>query len=110
MGTALRFVTGFAGLLCIALGLAVLGPAIVGATYVPDDSDFPGGLRAVIALQLLVGSWPLALGVYLFRKAMRAGIVRLDTAHTMRVAPPPVAEPPAIVEAPEPAAPVVVLR
>ena len=62
MGTALRFVTGFAGVPRIALGLAVLGPAILGATFVPDDSDFPGGLRAVIALQLIVGSWPLALG------------------------------------------------
>jgi hypothetical protein len=108
MGTALRFVTGFAGVLCIVLGLAMLGPAILGTTYIPDDSDFPGGLRAVIALQLIVGSWPLALGVYLLRKAVKAGTVRLDTADTTRMAPPPVVETSGTAEAPEPAPPPIV--
>jgi hypothetical protein len=98
MGTALRFVMGFAGLLCIVLGLAVLAPVILGTAYLPDDSDFPGGLRAVMALQLVVGSWPLALGVYLFRKAVKSGAVRPETAATTPTASPLRMGAPAITE------------
>lgn len=69
MGTVMRFGFAAAGLVSLLFGIGLIAPSLVGFLTGGEDLDFPGGVLGVIPLVLASGIAPLALAVFLFRKA-----------------------------------------
>jgi hypothetical protein len=72
MGTVTRFALALAGLLSVAIGLALLGPGTYGTIVAPQEFDYPGGVPGIVAVIVAAASVPLLLGWYLLRKAFRS--------------------------------------
>ena len=73
MGTAMRFITAFGGVVLIAFALGASGYPIIQTIAEPEYADFPGGAAGLVVMLLLIGSVPFGGGVLLIRRAMRGG-------------------------------------
>ena len=88
MGTGMRFVAGVAGLVLFLTALALMGSILGEVIADPYDIDLPGGPLLPVAMGLLVGAAPFALGFVLLRKAFRGGGGTTAIVSMATVAPP----------------------
>ena len=111
MGTAMRFITAFGGVVLIAFALGASGYPIIQTIAEPEYADFPGGAAGLVVMLLLIGSVPFGGGVLLIRRAMRGGTPdHAINPESSTPTPPPVPVAPVPIEASAPVQPLETIR